>query len=29
MDRRVLAHYEGDASRANLYARTRRRYLRA
>ena len=29
MDGRVLAHYEGDASRANLYARSRHRYLRA
>jgi alkane 1-monooxygenase len=29
MDPRVLAHYEGDASRANLHPRTRRRYLEA
>jgi len=27
MDHRVLAHYGGDASRANLHARTRARYL--
>ena len=27
MDPRVLAHYDGDASRANLHPRTARRYL--
>ncbi len=29
MDHRVLAHYQGDAARANVYARARGRYLPA